>query len=150
MPDGRTIKVGSERFEAPEILFQPHLIDKECPGLSEQLFLAIQGADMDLRPELYKHIVLSGGTTMYPGLPTRLEEDIRKLYTERVLNGDVARQAKFKIKIEDPPKRKHAVFLGGAVLADLMKDNEAFWITKREWDEQGARILDTKFGPSSR
>jgi actin-related protein 2 len=85
--------VGSERFEAPEILFQPHLIDKECPGMSEQLFLAIQGADMDLRPELYKHIVLSGGSTMYPGLPTRLENDIKKLYTDRVLNGDASRQA---------------------------------------------------------
>jgi actin-related protein 2 len=40
------------------------------------------------------------------------------------------------------------VFLGGAVLADLMKDNEAFWITKSEWEEHGVRILDTKFGPS--
>lgn len=61
--------------------------------MSEQLFLAIQGADMDLRPELYKHIVLSGGSTMYPGLPTRLENDIKKLYTDRVLNGDTSRQA---------------------------------------------------------
>ena len=61
--------------------------------MSEQLFLAIQGADMDLRSELYKHIVLSGGSTMYPGLPTRLENDIKKLYTDRVLNGDSSRQA---------------------------------------------------------
>lgn len=83
--------MGSERFEAPEILFEPHLIGKECPGLSEQLFLAIHGADMDLRPELYKHIVLSGGTTMYPGLPTRLEDDLKKLYVDRVLNGDQSR-----------------------------------------------------------
>ncbi len=28
---------------------------------------------MDTRPEFYKHIVLSGGSTMYPGLPSRLE-----------------------------------------------------------------------------
>ena len=33
------------------------------------------------------------------------------------------------------------VFLGGAVLADIMKDREAFWVTKAEWEEQGVRAL---------
>jgi actin-related protein 2 len=32
LPDGRVIKVGQERFEAPECLFQPHLLDVEQPG----------------------------------------------------------------------------------------------------------------------
>lgn len=40
------------------------------------------------RGDFYKHIVLSGGTTMYPGLPSRLEREIKQLYLERVLNGD--------------------------------------------------------------
>lgn len=44
---------------------------------------------------------------------------------------------KFKIRIEDPPRRKHMVFLGGAVLADIMKDKDSFWITKQEYDEKG-------------
>eukprot|EP00961_Rhodomonas_salina_P254945 3445653-Rhodomonas_salina.2 len=30
--------------------------------------------------------------------------------------------------IEDPPRRKHMVFLGGAVLADIMKDKDEFWV----------------------
>lgn len=93
MPDGRTIKLGPERFEAPEILFQPHLLDKETPGLSEQVFMAINAADIDLRPDLYKHIVLSGGTTMYPGFSTRLENDLKSLYVDRVLGGDATRQS---------------------------------------------------------
>jgi actin-related protein 2 len=49
---------------------------------------------------------------------------------------------KFKIKIEDPPRRKHMVFLGGAVLADIMKNREEFWISREEWYEQGARALE--------
>ena len=49
---------------------------------------------------------------------------------------------KFKIRIEDPPRRKHMVFLGGAVLADIMKNREEFWITREEWFEQGVRALD--------
>lgn len=27
------------------------------------------------------------------------------------------------------------VFLGGAVLADLMKDNDGFWLSKDEWKD---------------
>uniref|UniRef100_A0A6T0ER23 Actin-related protein 2 n=1 Tax=Emiliania huxleyi TaxID=2903 RepID=A0A6T0ER23_EMIHU len=60
LPDGRVIKVGAERFEAPEALFQPRLVDVDGKGLGELLFQVINTADMDLRPEFYKHIVLSG------------------------------------------------------------------------------------------
>ncbi|KAI8897994.1 actin family [Globomyces pollinis-pini] len=146
LPDGRVIKVGSERFEAPEALFQPHLVDIESPGIAELLFNTINAAEIDIRTELYKHIVLSGGTSMYPGLPSRLEKEVKQLYLERVLQNDSSRLGKFKIRVEDPPRRKHMVFLGGAVLGEIMKNRDTFWITKQEWQEQGVRALD-KLGP---
>lgn len=49
LPDGRNIKVGGERFGAPEALFQPHLINVEGVGVAELLFNTIQAADIDLR-----------------------------------------------------------------------------------------------------
>jgi actin-related protein 2 len=49
---------------------------------------------------------------------------------------------KFKIKIEDSPRRKHMVFLGGAVLADIMKNRQEFWVSREEWYEQGERSLE--------
>jgi len=147
LPDGRTIKVGPERFEAPECMFQPHLVDLEQPGVAEMLFGAIQAAPVDVRTDLYKHVVLSGGSSMYPGLPSRLEKEMKQLYLTRVLNGDPSRLNKFKIKIEDPPRRKHMVFLGGAVLADIMKSRQDFWITREEWFEKGVQALD-KLGRS--
>jgi actin-related protein 2 len=61
--------------------------------------------------------------------------------------GNVERMKKFKISIEDPPRRKHMVFLGGSVLADIMKDKPEFWITKAEYDEEGSRVL-RKIGKS--
>ncbi|RKP11143.1 actin family [Thamnocephalis sphaerospora] len=142
LPDGRVIKVGSERFEAPECLFQPELIDVESPGMAELLYNTIQSADIDIRADLYKHIVLSGGSTMYPGLPSRLEKEVKQLYLTHTLNGDIERLKKFKVHIEDPPRRKHMVFLGGAVLADLMKDRDSFWVTRQEWEEMGPRALE--------
>ncbi|VDN11792.1 unnamed protein product [Dibothriocephalus latus] len=88
LPDGRVIKVGGEQFGAPEALFQPNLIDNESPGISEMLFSTIQSAPIDTRAEFYKYIVLSGGSTMYPGLPSRLEKEVKQLYTQNVLKGD--------------------------------------------------------------
>lgn len=142
LPDGRVIKVGSERFEAPECLFQPHLVDVEQPGVAELLFNTIQSAAVDTRSELYKHIVLSGGSSMYPGLPSRLEKELKQLYLTRVLNGDGSRLKAFKCRIEDPPRRKHMVFLGGAVLADIMKNRDSFWISRQEWYDQGPACLE--------
>lgn len=59
-----------------------------------------QAADIDMRNELYKHIVLSGGSTMYPGLPSRLEREIKQLYLERVLKNDCDKLA---VSIHPPP-----------------------------------------------
>ena len=83
--------MSGERFEAPEALFQPHLINVEGVGVAELLFNTIQAADIDTRAEFYKHIVLSGGSTMYPGLPSRLEREVKQLYLERVLKGDTTK-----------------------------------------------------------
>jgi actin-related protein 2 len=151
LPDGRVIRVGSERFEAPECLFQPHLVDVEQPGIAEFLFNTIQAADVDVRSSLYKAIVLSGGSSMYPGLPSRLEKELKQLWLTRVLQGNPERlsvsifpfpqsrvfwwvaftdgeceKQKFKVRIEDPPRRRHMVFLGGAVLANIVSLFEDF------------------------
>ncbi|KAM0954695.1 hypothetical protein TB2_022827 [Malus domestica] len=121
LPDGRVIKVGTERFQAPEALFTPELIDVEGDGMADMVFRCIQEMDIDNRMMLYQHIVLSGGSTMYPGLPSRLEKEILDRYLDVVLKGNKDGLKKLRLRIEDPPRRKHMVYLGGAVLAGIMK-----------------------------
>ena len=121
-------------------------MDVDGKGLGELLFQVINTADMDLRPEFYKHIVLSGGSTMYPGLPSRLEKEIRELYLREVAKGDTAQLERLKLRIEDPPRRKHMVFLGGSVLADIMKDKEEFWMSREEYKEKGLHGVLAKLG----
>ena len=41
LPDGRKIRISTEKYEAPEILFQPHLIQNEMPGVHEMLYNSI-------------------------------------------------------------------------------------------------------------
>jgi len=146
LPDGRVIKVGAERFEAPEALFEPNRVDVESKGLAELVFHVINTCDINVRSELYKHIVLSGGSTMFPGLPSRLEKELRQHYLKEVAKGDKAQLDKLKLRIEDPPRRKHMVFLGGSVLADIMKDKEAFWMMRDEYYEKGVdKVLEKCF-----
>ncbi|RXN21303.1 ras and EF-hand domain-containing -like protein [Labeo rohita] len=56
--------------------------------------------------------------------------------------GQRSESQKFKIRIEDPPRRKHMVFMGGAVLANIMKDKESFWLSRAEYEEKGLKVLD--------
>jgi actin-related protein 2 len=41
LPDNRVIKISKEKFEAPEILFKPYLIQSESPGVHELIFNSI-------------------------------------------------------------------------------------------------------------
>ncbi|XP_063716155.1 actin-related protein 2-like [Symsagittifera roscoffensis] len=147
LEDGRNVKLSSERFQAPEILFQPHLFNVEKAGCAELLFESVNQCDMQIRLEIFKHVVLSGGSTMLPGFPSRLEKEIKQLYLERTLKGDKSRLSKFRVKVEDPPRRKHMVFLGGAVLANIMKDKVDFWITKEEFSAGGMEGIRNKLTP---
>lgn len=143
LPDGRQVNLSHERYRATECLFQPNLIDVDQPGMSEALYQSIEECETDLRAPLRSHIVLSGGTTMYPGLPSRLEKDLNDMYAKsHKTNANPP-----KVAIEDPPRRKHMVFLGGAVLANVMAAQPAFWVSREEYQEKGiAYCLDKSFG----
>ncbi len=110
------------------------------------IFDMIQAAPIDCRSDYYKHIVLSGGSSMYPGLPSRLEKDIKERYLNEVLKGKSESMKKFKIKIEDPPRRKHTVFMGGSILAEIMKDRPEFWTTRADYNELGIERILAKMG----
>ncbi|WFD20125.1 centractin- actin- protein of the dynactin complex [Malassezia caprae] len=104
LPDGNLIKLGHERFRAPEALFRPEIIGHEDVGAHQVLMDAIGRADLDLRRQLYGNIVLSGGTTLTKGYGERL------LYeTKHLAPPDM------KIKISAPPERNHSQRTGMAV-----------------------------------
>ena len=69
---------------------------------------SIQKCDIDVRRELYENMVMSGGTTMYEGIPDRLEKEMIALAPPKV-----------KVKINAPAERKYSVWIGGSILASL-------------------------------
>jgi actin-related protein len=132
LPDGNVITIGSERFRAPEVLFQPNFVGMESSGIHRLCFDSIMKCDVDIRRDLYKNIVMSGGTTMFTGIPERLEKEMKALAPQGM-----------DIKIIAPPERKYSVWIGGSILASLSTFEE-MWVTKEEYDESGPTIVHRK------
>jgi len=132
LPDGNIITVGNERFRAPEVLFQPNFVGMEQQGIHMLTFQSIMKCDVDIRRDLYKNIVMSGGTTMFKGIPERLEKEIKALAPQGM-----------DIKVIAPPERKYSVWIGGSILASLSTFEE-MWVTKEEYDESGPTIVHRK------
>lgn len=108
LPDGRRIRLGAERFRAPEILFEPELVGSEYQGVHQMVVDAINRTDLDLRKNLYANIVLSGGTTLTKGFGDRLLHEVQRLAVKDM-----------RIKIFAPPERKYSTWIGGSILAGL-------------------------------
>jgi len=132
LPDGNIITVGNERFRAPEVLFQPQFVGKEQEGVHKLTFDSIMKCDVDIRRDLYKNIVMSGGTTMFTGIPERLEKEMKALAPQGM-----------DIKVIAPPERKYSVWIGGSILASLSTFEE-MWVSKEEYDESGPTIVHRK------
>merc|ERR1712154_81425 len=79
LPDGNDITIGSERFRCAEVLFNPSTIGMEQEGIHQLLYGSIMKCDVDIRKELYGNVVLSGGSSCYPGIQERLTKEIETL-----------------------------------------------------------------------
>jgi len=132
LPDGNVIVIGNERFRCPEVLFQPSLIGKEASGIHDCTFQTIMKCDVDIRRDLYANIVMSGGTTMFPGIAERMTKELTALAPSTM-----------KIKVVAPPERKYSVWIGGSILASLSTFQQ-MWISKAEYDESGPSIVHRK------
>lgn len=132
LPDGQVIAIGAERFRCAEVLFRPSLIGMEAPGIHETAFNSIMRCDVDIRKDLYGNIVMSGGSTLFPGIADRMIKEVTALAPPSM-----------KIKVVAPPERKYSVWIGGSILASLSTFQQ-MWITKAEYDDAGPSIVHRK------
>ncbi|XP_076109233.1 actin CyI, cytoplasmic-like [Mytilus galloprovincialis] len=132
LPDGAVITIGNERFRCAEALFQPSFLGMEPSGIHEMIHNSIMMSDIDIRKDLYSNIVLSGGSTMFPGIADRLKKEMEALSPSAM-----------KTKIIAPPERKYSVWIGGSILGSLSTFGQ-MWISKQEYDESGPSIVHRK------
>jgi len=132
LPDGQTIAIANERFRCPESLFQPSFLGREHDGIHRTTYASIMKCDIDIRKDLYANIVMSGGSTMYPGIADRMNKEMIAVAPPTM-----------KVKVIAPPERKYSVWIGGSILASL-STFQNMWISKQEYDETGPSIVHRK------
>ncbi|XP_011931318.1 PREDICTED: LOW QUALITY PROTEIN: actin, cytoskeletal 4-like [Cercocebus atys] len=123
LPHCQVITIGNQRFRCPEVLFQASFLGMESCGIHETTFDSIMKCDVDIHKDLYANSVLSGGTTMYPGNPDRMQKEITALAPSTM-----------KIKIIAPPKLKYSVWMG-CILAWLSTFQQQIWTSKQGYDK---------------
>jgi len=139
MPDGTVVTVHNQMIRCPELMFKPSLDGKEMMGLHELTKKTVNDCDLDVRKDLLGNVVMSGGTTMFPNMPERLQAEIQGLVPEAT-----------KVKVIAPPERMISVWIGGSILASLSTFSR-MWINRESnpdaqppivgYEEVGPRIV---------
>lgn len=144
LPDGKSIEVGKEQVLLAEPLFHPLSyqlpgteLSKDSLGLTDLILNALKKLDVtqDIYASLLNNIVLTGGTSLLPGLENRLISDLSRFLTT------------FNIQSFSSPnliERNNAVWVGAGVLA-TMNSFENHYITNQEYKENGEAIVNQKF-----
>ncbi|XP_064247530.1 actin-like protein 10 [Passer domesticus] len=133
-PDGHWITLGKERFCCPEPLFRPELLQLSCPGLHQLAGQSLQALSKQARRHILGNIVLSGGSSMFPGFPERMCLELNFLF----------QGAGVHIEVLANPQRGTAAWAGGSMAASLTSFQHS-WMTKGEYQEHGAEYVHTKF-----
>nr|P53469.1 RecName: Full=Actin, cytoplasmic; AltName: Full=Actin, micronuclear [Sterkiella histriomuscorum]AAA85839.1 actin I [Oxytricha trifallax] len=133
LPDGKVITIGSERFRCPEYLFKPlEMNGRELDSIQDLTYKSIQECDVDVRRDLYQNIIISGGTTMNEGIGERLLKEIENRAPKSI-----------NVKVIASADRIFAVWRGGSTRTSL-STFASMWITKEDYDENGASIVHRK------
>ncbi|VDN96014.1 unnamed protein product [Rodentolepis nana] len=131
LSNGEVILLGKERFEGPEILFTPQLLQQKPAPLSiqETIYHTIRKCDAEIRKMLYENMVLTGGSSMFANFGPRLIKCLKVLSPSQT-----------KIKMDDTHVGgRYMAWAGGCLLAHTQSNIP--WITNHDYCEHGAAIV---------
>lgn len=137
LPDGREVQLTDERWKCPEALFNPSMIGLESLGVAGLVWESISKCDIDVRKTLLSNVVLSGGSTMFPGFNERLSKELKNYAPS-------ATQANVRVVQPKDQDQKFAVWSGAQVFASLRSMQEDQWMTIEDYDEYGASFIHDK------
>ena len=135
LPDGSQLEIGNERFKIPEVLFSGTENVVGFTGIHQMVYDSITRCDMDIRRELYGNLVVTGGNSLFGGFTDRLQKKLTELTTQNM-----------KVKLIAPQssiERRFSSWIGGSILACLGSFQQ-MWMSKQEYDEHGAILVERK------
>lgn len=63
-------------MRTPELLFDPTQNGETCKSMPDLAWASVQSSDIDVRHDLLKNVIMSGGSTMYEGIADRLKTEL--------------------------------------------------------------------------
>jgi actin-related protein len=147
LPDGQEITIENERFRCPEGLFNPKMMGKkDVDPLPKSIYDSINACEVDVRKSLYANIVLSGGTSSFDGLPTRLDYEIEELAPHLKKKRDTGKDMVSVKSGKDIGEDCRNVAWKGAALIAGSKTQRDKWMTRKDYFEEGkgADYINTK------
>ncbi|ODQ83182.1 hypothetical protein BABINDRAFT_11482 [Babjeviella inositovora NRRL Y-12698] len=129
--DYKPLKRKRKEEDTPQPEETPQPRDVSVRGLSDLVSAALSLIDIDIRSQLAHNIVVTGASSLIPGLTERLHNDL------------VVQHPGLKVRLHcagNVMERKYLSWIGGNVLASLGTFHQ-MWVSKREWEEEGERFL---------
>ncbi|KAJ5668784.1 Actin-related protein 4 [Penicillium macrosclerotiorum] len=143
-PDGYNQVFGLDRFRVVESLFdvKAAIPDPDSPvpaptqaqTLPELIKASLSGVDVDIRPHLLANVVVTGASSLLYGFTDRLNHELMQLFPGP------------RVRISAPgntAERRFGSWIGGSILASLGTFHQ-MWISKKEYDEHGANIVEKR------
>ena len=134
LPNGEVITIGNERFRCTEPLFSPALVGSSAPGLAWLVADSIRACNVDTQAALWGHVVLSGGSSLFPGLSDRLHKELTAIAP-----------ASTRVNVIAPPEREFSAWIGGSIIGSL-NVFESRAISRAEYEAVGPPIVHRKCG----
>ena len=103
--------------------------DRTTITLAQFYMNCIEDCDLDIRPDLLNNIFLSGGSSMFPNLKSRIYQELELELARRKKKSQT-------IKIIAPRERIFSVWVGGSILA-LIPEFSKNWITRVQYYNEG-------------
>ncbi|XP_028641359.1 actin-like protein 9 [Grammomys surdaster] len=133
LPDGRTVTLGKELFQCPELLFHP----PEIPGLSPMGLPAMAEESLlrvpqELRPHVAQNVILCGGSSLFNGLEGRFRAELLHSLSPED-----------HIVVMAQPNRNLSVWTGGSILASLHAF-QSCWVLREQYEERGPQVVYRK------
>merc|ERR1712039_530264 len=102
-------------------------------GVGGLVWDSIAKCEIDLRKEMLSNVILSGGSTMFPGFSQRLSKELK-----------MCAPASARVRVIGSERQDFAAWKGGKVLADLRSIDTSLWMTREDYDEYGADLVHDK------
>ncbi|XP_074048470.1 actin-related protein T2-like [Macrotis lagotis] len=132
LPDGNVIHFGDQLFQGPEVLFAPEQLGIQLPGLSKMVSNSILKCDTDIQKVLFGDILLSGGSSLFPGLDDRLMKETEQQAPKGI-----------PIKITTPPDRWFSTWIGASIVTSLSSFKQ-MWVTSKDYREFGTSVIQRR------